>query len=87
MKETLLKQDRLEIKEMMVEEIVVENGVVKGVKQSDGRIQESRAVILTSGTFMASSVLVGHSVVSRKESQRPIVYLRHCALMVLRPFD
>lgn len=71
MKETLLKQDRLEIKEMMVEEIVVENGVVKGVKQSDGRIQESRAVIMTSGTFMASSVLVGHSVVSSGPEGEP----------------
>lgn len=61
MKEALFKQEHLEIKEMMVEEIVVENGVVKGVKLSDGSVQECRAVILTSGTFMASSVLVGHT--------------------------
>lgn len=60
MRETLMRQDNLEIKEMMIEELIVEDGIVQGVKQSDGEIQRCRAVILTSGTFMHSTILVGH---------------------------
>lgn len=60
MRETLMRQDNLEIKEMMIEELIVEDGVVQGVKQSDGEIQRCRAVILTSGTFMHSTILIGH---------------------------
>lgn len=36
MQETLLHQKNLEVKECMVEEVLVENGKVKGIRLSDG---------------------------------------------------
>lgn len=61
MQDTVLHQENLEVREMMVEEILAENGIIKGVLQGDGHIEECRALIMTTGTFMSAAVLVGHT--------------------------
>ena len=62
MQETLLHQENLEVMECMVEEILVENGKVKGIKLSDGSELLCRALILTTGTYMAALVMVSSNV-------------------------
>lgn len=64
MKETLLAQPNLEIREMMIETVISENHVIRGVLQADGHVEEAKIVILTTGTFMSASILVGHSAVA-----------------------
>lgn len=59
MLETLKSTDNLEILEAMVKELVVENKKVKGVILEDGRIINSKAVIITTGTYLKSDILVG----------------------------
>ncbi len=59
---TMLNTDNLEIIEAMVTEILYDKDKVYGVKLSDGRNIYSRAVILTTGTYMESTVLIGHAV-------------------------
>lgn len=61
MQEVLLHQEHLEVREMMVEQLLVEDGTIIGVRQKDGTIQKAKAVIMTTGTFMSASVLVGHT--------------------------
>lgn len=61
MKEVLLAQTDLEVREGMIEALVSGNHKIKGVVQADGRIEETEIVILTTGTFMSASVLVGHN--------------------------
>lgn len=61
MQDVVLHQKHLEVREMCVEKIIVEDGVIQGALQQDGQIQKSRIVIMTSGTFMSSCVLVGHT--------------------------
>lgn len=61
MQDVLLHQEHLEVREMMVEQLRSNNGKITGVLQSDGKLQEAKAVIMTTGTFMSASVLVGHS--------------------------
>lgn len=62
MQETLDKQENLEVLECMVEEVLVENNKVKGIRLSDDSILECKALILTTGTYMASLVMVSSNV-------------------------
>lgn len=59
MLKTLTTTDNLEIKEAMVADIVVDNNVVKGVILEDKTIINSNAVIITTGTYLKSDILVG----------------------------
>ncbi len=51
-RELLRFHDRLTIVEGAVEEVVVEDGVVRGVVLADGRALSAGAVVLTPGTFL-----------------------------------
>ena len=50
----------LDLIEGMVTEILHEGNIIKGVKLSNGDTYFSNAVILTTGTYMESNILVGH---------------------------
>lgn len=60
MKEVLCRQNNLEIREMMVMKLLAEKGRATGIVQADGAVVAAKAIILTTGTFMSASVLVGH---------------------------
>ena len=51
----------LEIKEGMVEDLIIENSIVKGVVLEDGTRIESKIVILTTGTYLKADILVGNT--------------------------
>jgi tRNA uridine 5-carboxymethylaminomethyl modification enzyme len=53
--------DNLEIKEAMVEDLIVENNEVKGVILENGEKISSNIVILTTGTYLKADVLVGNT--------------------------
>ncbi|MGL4971559.1 MAG: tRNA uridine-5-carboxymethylaminomethyl(34) synthesis enzyme MnmG, partial [Culicoidibacterales bacterium] len=61
MQETILQQQNLAVLEAMVEEILVENDTVIGVKLETGDRIEAKTVILTTGTYLKSQILVGHT--------------------------
>lgn len=61
MQEKVLHQENLEVCEMMIEEVIAKDGIIHGVKQSDGKEQLCKILIMTTGTFMSSAVLVGHT--------------------------
>lgn len=61
----------LEVREAMVETIVVEDGKACGVQLSDGSVQKARAVILTTGTYMSGKILVGHNAVESGPDHEP----------------
>ncbi|MBQ1878316.1 MAG: tRNA uridine-5-carboxymethylaminomethyl(34) synthesis enzyme MnmG, partial [Erysipelotrichaceae bacterium] len=58
MQDVVLHTEHLKVVEGIVEEILQEDHKVKGVRLADGTIIESRAVILTTGTYMSSVVMV-----------------------------
>jgi len=58
MQETLKNQPHLTILETVVEEVVVQDNKIKGIKIEDGSLVESKAVILTTGTYMSAVVMV-----------------------------
>ena len=59
MLETLRKQKNLEIKEAIVEDLIIDNVKVCGVVLENGEKIYSDAVILTTGTYLKSDILVG----------------------------
>ncbi len=67
MLEYLESNPNLEIKEGLVEDLIVEDNVVKGVILSDNTKITSKTVILTTGTYLKASILVG----STKKDEGP----------------
>jgi len=61
MKKHLKEQTNLTLKEGMVEDLIVENGVVKGIILENGIKITSNIVILTTGTYLKSDILVGNT--------------------------
>ena len=76
MLEELEKQDNLDILEGIVEDIIVENNRVKGVILENGTKIYSDAVVLTTGTYLKSDIMVGDT--RRREGphgEKPSNYL------------
>ncbi len=61
MLEALQSQKYLEIKEAMVENLIVEDNKIKGVLLEDDEPIAAKAVILTTGTYLKAQILVGDS--------------------------
>ena len=59
MKTVLEGQDNLDVKQGVVDRLVVENGVVTGVVTSIEETFRARAVILTTGTFLRGLIHIG----------------------------
>lgn len=59
MKHTLEKTENLQICQHEVVDLIVENGVVKGVKTHGNSIYECKAVVLCTGTYLKARCLYG----------------------------
>ncbi|HPZ08232.1 MAG TPA: tRNA uridine-5-carboxymethylaminomethyl(34) synthesis enzyme MnmG [Candidatus Eremiobacteraeota bacterium] len=59
MKRVLENQERLYLKQAMVQEIIVENAKVLGVVTETGNFYEGNSVIVTTGTFLRGIIHIG----------------------------
>ncbi|MBO6047309.1 MAG: tRNA uridine-5-carboxymethylaminomethyl(34) synthesis enzyme MnmG, partial [Erysipelotrichaceae bacterium] len=59
MQDVIKNQDNLDVVESMVEDLIVDNQVCHGVILEDGTRIEAQKVILTTGTYLKSEILVG----------------------------
>ncbi|NTX58997.1 FAD-dependent oxidoreductase, partial [Myxococcus sp. CA039A] len=76
MKETLEKQERLTLRQGMVEELIVEDGVCKGVITKTGARYLGKAVVLTTGTYLRGKIIMGELMYeSGPNNQQPAVKL------------
>ena len=62
MKEICLKQENLTVIESLVERLIVEKQEARGVELQDGSILLSRAVIMTTGTYMSGKNMISDDV-------------------------
>ncbi len=65
MLEVLENQNNLKIKEDMVEDLIIEDSIVKGIVLANGEKIYSKVVILTTGTYLKSSILIGSEKTSK----------------------
>ena len=62
MKEVMENQPGLFIKQLLVEELLVEQGAVKGIRCETGEVYEASCVILASGTYLGGKIIIGETV-------------------------
>ncbi len=89
MLKTLQNEPNLEIKEGMVEKLLVEDNKIKGVELSDNTQITSKAVILTTGTYLKSVILIGADKNpggphGEKESKNLSNHLKELGFTILR---
>lgn len=59
MKRVLEKEQNITLKQAMVNELIVEDGVCKGVITETNAAYYAKAVVITTGTFMRGKILIG----------------------------
>ena len=59
MRKVIESQEKLDVKQALIEKIVAEDGEVKGVLTSIGTFYGARAVIITTGTFLKGLIHIG----------------------------
>ena len=64
MKHTLELQENLELKQAHITQVLTREGQVTGVQTQLGGVYEARAVIIATGTFLDSTIVIGESVQS-----------------------
>lgn len=69
----LMKAD-VEIKEALVEKLVISDNKVEGVKLENGEQIKSKTVILTTGTHLNSNILIGHEIIKSGPDGDPTTY-------------
>lgn len=59
MKEIVERQENLELKQLMIDNLLVSNGEVVGVEAETGEIFEAKCVILATGTYLRGRIVYG----------------------------
>lgn len=78
MKEKLESTPGLDLKQGLVEQLIVENDQVKGVVTRTGAIYRSKAVVLTTGTFLRGKIIIGDlAYESGPNNMQPAIQLSH----------
>ena len=59
MKEVLENTENLNVKQIMVNELLIEDGVVKGIVSELGEVYQAKAIILCTGTYLKGKIITG----------------------------
>ncbi len=63
MKHALERQERLELKQAQITRVLTENGAVTGVQTDLGAEYAAKAVVVATGTYLDSDIIIGSSVI------------------------
>ncbi|MBC1558431.1 tRNA uridine-5-carboxymethylaminomethyl(34) synthesis enzyme MnmG [Listeria booriae] len=76
MKHTIEKEAHLTLRQGLVDRLVIEDGVCKGVITNSGAIYHAKTVVLTTGTFSRGEIIVGElRYSSGPNNQQPSIKL------------
>ncbi len=76
MKNTLENEPNLTLHQGMVDELIVEDGICHGVVTMTGAIYRSKAVVITTGTFLRGEIILGElKYSSGPNNQQPSIKL------------
>ena len=59
MKQVVENQENLDVKQLMIDRLLVENGAVVGVEAETGEVFEAKCVILATGTYLRGRIVYG----------------------------
>ncbi|MDQ0209135.1 tRNA uridine-5-carboxymethylaminomethyl(34) synthesis enzyme MnmG [Alkalicoccobacillus murimartini] len=78
MKKTIEEQENLLLRQGMVEKLIVEDGVCKGVITNTGAEYRSTAVVITTGTYLRGKIILGElAYESGPNNMQPSVQLSY----------
>ena len=63
MKHALERQERLELKQAQITRVLTKNGAVTGVQTNLGAEYAAKAVVVATGTYLDSDIIIGSSVI------------------------
>nr|WP_307339052.1 tRNA uridine-5-carboxymethylaminomethyl(34) synthesis enzyme MnmG [Caldalkalibacillus uzonensis] len=76
MKQTMENTPNLVLRQSLVEELIVEDGVCKGVVTKTGQAYKAKTVVLTTGTYLRGKIILGElEYESGPNNQQPAVRL------------
>ncbi|MBP2243151.1 tRNA uridine 5-carboxymethylaminomethyl modification enzyme [Cytobacillus eiseniae] len=76
MKNILEKEENITLMQGMVERLIVEDGVCKGIVTQTGAVYHSKTVIITTGTFLRGEIILGElKYSSGPNNQQPSIKL------------
>ena len=64
MKETCENQENLDVKQLLIEKLIIENNVVKGVEIETGEVYHCKCAVLASGTYLKGKIVIGENAYS-----------------------
>ena len=59
MKEVCENQDNLDVKQLLIDELIVEDGCVKAVRTENDEYYTCRAAVMATGTYLKGSIIIG----------------------------
>ncbi|MFK3936731.1 tRNA uridine-5-carboxymethylaminomethyl(34) synthesis enzyme MnmG [Alkalihalobacillus sp. NPDC078783] len=78
MKKTIEEQENLLLRQGMVEKLIVEDGICKGVITNTGAEYRSKSVIITTGTYLRGKIILGElAYESGPNNMQPSVQLSY----------
>ncbi|NHN32274.1 tRNA uridine-5-carboxymethylaminomethyl(34) synthesis enzyme MnmG [Paenibacillus agricola] len=78
MKQTMENEPKLSLRQGLVEELIVEDGICKGIITKTGARYFAKAVVVTTGTYLRGKIIMGELMYeSGPNNQQPAVKLSH----------
>lgn len=71
MKETCENTENLDVKQLLIDKLLVEDGYVTGVQSETGEIYKAKAVVMATGTYLKGRIIIGeHTYTGGPAGQR-----------------
>jgi tRNA uridine 5-carboxymethylaminomethyl modification enzyme len=81
MKETCENTADLEVKQILIEKLLVENGEARGVMVETGEVYTAKAIVMATGTYLKGRVIIGeHTYTGGPNGQRAAMKLSESLL-------
>jgi tRNA uridine 5-carboxymethylaminomethyl modification enzyme len=89
MTKTLENQDHLDVKQLMITDLLVEDGKVTGVKTELDEVYKAKCVIIATGTYLKGKVIIGNCTYSggpigQRSAENLSASLLHAGLELMR---
>ena len=59
MKETIENQENLDVKQLMIEKILVKDDKVYGIEVETGEVYYGKSIVLATGTYLGGKIIIG----------------------------
>jgi len=89
MKETIENQQKLDVKQLMIDKLLVKDNVVYGVEVETGEVYYGKGIILATGTYLGGKIIIGELAYSggptgQRASEKLTASLREFGIRIMR---